>query len=230
MSMVINILHWYDDYMNLYGESGNVKAIVSSLQTQGVEVSVDRFSLEDEVDLAKYDLIYMGSGTNKNQLVVLENMMPYQEQLNEYIEQGKWILATGNSFELFGKKIGEHEALGLLDLEANYTETRKVGDYIHESEYGRIIAFQNRGSELTINNEKPFIEKDIGVCYQNFYGTYLLGPLLVRNPSFHQQFIEKLIHGKEPNYSIQDFHLELDQKAYESYWQTYYGEKNIVDH
>ena len=171
--MVINILYLYYDLMNLYGESGNIKAILQSLKDQDIDVNLDKLSLEDNIDFSKYDLIYIGCGTEKAQKIALDNIMQYKNQLEEYINNDKFILATGNSFELFGKKIGQTETLGILDFEAIPLEKRKVGDFIVNSEYGKILAFENRGSKLQ-NNRVPFLDSEIGVNYKNFYGTYLI--------------------------------------------------------
>ena len=43
--MVINILYLYYDLMNLYGESGNIKAILQSLEDQEIDVNLDKLSL-----------------------------------------------------------------------------------------------------------------------------------------------------------------------------------------
>ena len=171
--MVINILYLYYDLMNLYGESGNIKAILQSLKDQEIDVNLDKLSLEDNIYFSKYDLIYIGCGTEKAQKIALDNIMQYKNQLEEYINNDKFILATGNSFELFGKKIGQTEALGILDFEAIPLENRKVGDFIANSEYGKILAFENRGSKLQ-NNGVQFLDSEIGVNLKNFYGTYLI--------------------------------------------------------
>ena len=222
--MTINILYLYHDLMNLYGESGNLKAIVYSLSNQNIDVNIDKLSLEDNIDFSKYNLIYIGSGTEKNQLIALENMLKYKEQIKEYINNDKFILATGNSFELFGEKIGNNRALGLLKFQSLYLEKRKVGDYIKSSAYGQIVAFENRGSKI-VNNSNPFLDEEIGVHYKNLYGTYLIGPLMVRSPEFNQYFITQLINSIDENYTIKKFDLELNEKANLSYFKTYYPQK-----
>ena len=96
--MVINILYLYYDLMNLYGESGNIKAILQSLKDQDIDVNLDKLSLEDNIDFSKYDLLYIGCGTEKAQKIALDNIMQYKNQLEEYINNDKFVLATGNSF------------------------------------------------------------------------------------------------------------------------------------
>ena len=51
--MKITILHLYYDLMNLYGESGNVKALKKQLEDQGVDVSIKFLTIDDELNFIK---------------------------------------------------------------------------------------------------------------------------------------------------------------------------------
>ena len=76
--MEIKILHLLYDLMNLYGEYGNVNVIKYRLEKQGANVLVDKKTIGDEIHFNDYDFIYMGSGTEKNQLVALDFLKNYK--------------------------------------------------------------------------------------------------------------------------------------------------------
>ena len=99
----MKLLHLYHDIMNLYGDWANVAAMKRMLEKSGEEVTVDRLSLGDKATLTDYDFIFIGSGTEKNQRVVLDDFKKYTEELKACVEGGKVILLTGNSFEMLGK-------------------------------------------------------------------------------------------------------------------------------
>ena len=84
--MTIRVAHLYYDLMNLYGEIGNLKVIEYQLKKQKINVIIDKLSLNDKIEFEKYDLIYMGSGTKKSTLLVLEDLKKYKQQVKEYIE------------------------------------------------------------------------------------------------------------------------------------------------
>ena len=219
--MNINIAYLYYDLMNLYGENGNIKALVYSLKTQNIDVNVDYLSKDDEINFDKYDVIYMSSGMENNELIVLDDILKYKKELNDFIEKEKFVFATGNSFELFGKKIGEKEALGIFNYKAEYIDKRIVGDYIKDTKLEKILAFQNRGSKI-IDNDNPLFDEEVGYNYKNFYGTYLIGPILVRNPKLNEYITKKIIMYKDHNFKFNKFDFKLDEKAKESYFNTYY--------
>ena len=53
---MIKIAHLYYDLLNLYGEQGNILALKNAFKNQNVEVSVDLYSVGDEVDFKNYDI------------------------------------------------------------------------------------------------------------------------------------------------------------------------------
>ena len=86
--------------MNLYGEYANVSALKRMLENNKIPCVVDTLSVGDKLELLEYDVIYVGSGTESNQKYVLEHLKTYKEDLRAYIEAGKILLMTGNSFEI----------------------------------------------------------------------------------------------------------------------------------
>ena len=217
--MTIRVAHLYYDLMNLYGEIGNLKVIEYQLKKQKINVIIDKLSLNDKIEFEKYDLIYMGSGTKKSTLLVLEDLKKYKQQVKEYIENNKFMLVTGNSINVFSKKIGDTEALNKFDFNISYSNARLVGDVILDN----IIGFQNRDTLIENNNNPIFNNSEIGIHYKNFYGTYIIGPLLIRNPNFSQKFIKNLIISKKNDFKFRKFDFEIDKKASKSYVEIYYN-------
>ena len=88
--------------MNLYGEYANVAALKRMLENNKIPCKVDTLSVGDKLQLLEYDFIYIGSGTESNQKYILEHLRTYKEQLQSYIEAGRFLLMTGNAFEILG--------------------------------------------------------------------------------------------------------------------------------
>ncbi len=87
--MEIKILHLYHDIMNLYGEYGNVKIIEHHIKDQGFDVIVDKKTIGDEINFNDYDFIYMGCGTEKNQKVILQDIMSKKDDFLNSINERK---------------------------------------------------------------------------------------------------------------------------------------------
>lgn len=152
----MKILHLYHDIMNLYGEYANVSALERMLEKSGVKFTTDRLTLFDNADLGDYDFIYIGSGTEKNQKLVLQDFKKYKDFLVEYINSGKVILMTGNSFEMLGKTITDsdgkvYDGLGIYDFTVTEQNKRRItGDIVYTSDIltKPIVGFVNKCSEI----------------------------------------------------------------------------------
>ena len=116
--MTVYIGHLYYDLMNLYGEIGNIKALKYSLENAGVKVVIDNLSINDDIDFSKYDILYIGSGTENNELIIINDIKKYKNELKKYIEDNKFVIATGNSIELFGKTIFNKKEYKALNISA----------------------------------------------------------------------------------------------------------------
>lgn len=205
----MKILHLFHDLMNLYGEYANTLALQRAVSEKGRAAEIEKLSVGDELDFSEYDFIYIGSGTEKNQKVALEYLRPYTEQLKSALESGKIILATGNSFEVFGDHIIDrdgvkHEGLKLFGFTVTEGAERIVEDVIADLDGEKVIGFINKASQIDgVNNPLFLIKQGVGnsesspsaegIQAGSFYGTHIIGPLLIRNKIMAEFLADKLI-------------------------------------
>lgn len=206
----MKILHLFYDLMNLYGEYANTLALQRALSEKGKAADIERLSVDDEFDFSEYDVIYIGSGTEKNQKVALEYLRPYADGLKAALDGGKLLLATGNSFEMFGARITdrydkEYEGLNLFDFTVTEGSQRIVEDVTADFDGNKVIGFINKASMIEGVTEPLFVIKQgVGNCESTpnvegirvggFYGTHIIGPLLIRNKCMADYFADLLIH------------------------------------
>ena len=229
----VNILHLYYDLMNLYGEYGNIIALRDAFMNQGIEVNIEKKSLNDSIDFLKYDIVYIGQGSEDNQDRCRQDILKFKDDINAYIEANKILIATGNAYELFGDKINDKEALGIFHFNSVYKSiTTDVGDRLVNEEVfdtdflgTPVVGFTNRNSVNDIKDGYLFTvrkgygndlkDEHEGIHYKNFFGTYLLGPLLIRNPYLLDYILSNFIGDKYKEIDTPD------KKAYEEYLKTY---------
>jgi len=58
--MQIRLAHLYPDLMNIYGDRGNVLALVSRARRRGLDVAVSEVSIGQRLDPADHDLYFFG--------------------------------------------------------------------------------------------------------------------------------------------------------------------------
>lgn len=226
--MTINIMHLYYDLLNLYGESGNIKVLKKYFENQGIKVNIHFVTIDNDINLENIDILYIGNGTENNQLLALSHLKKYKKNINNYIENNGIVISTGNSYEMFGKKIDKINALNIFDYIAYNDNFRIVDEVLLESSFfkEKIIGFQNQEKIVKINNNHLFkVIKGTGdypkssfegYKYKNFYGTHLIGPLLVRNPNLLEYICNNLIKNKNKNFKIKK-EKNFQNKAYTSF-------------
>lgn len=203
--MKIEVL--YSELCNLNGDLANMKYLQQCLPTSQFIYT----SILDEPKFVKekVDLIYLGPMSEPTQEVVLKKLELYKNKIKELIENGTTFLIVGNALDLFGNYIIEDnkkiECLKIFDF---YTE-RYMNDRHNSLCLGKfqkinIVGFRSQFTQIYGDNSENYfvkVERGIGINkdslyegihYKNFYGTYLLGPLLILNPLFTKHLLRNL--------------------------------------
>ena len=213
----MTIAYLYYDFLNLYGDSGNIKMISNVLNQNKIKHEILYLSLDDKLDFSKYDLVYIGSGTEENQKIALGHLIKYKSDIEKYILDNKFFLVTGNSVDMFGKKIKgikEYNGLNLFDFIVTQDKRKMEEVYINADIIdGKILGFINNNSYID-NLDYPLFENE-GIKYNNFYATYILGPILVRNPLFLKHFMNSLTNKKLK------YDLKIEMKAYSEFIKNF---------
>jgi hypothetical protein len=209
--MKITIGYLYNDLLNLYGDEGNIKALKYHLEEQDVKVEIKNMTIGDEKNFDDVDFLYIGCGTEHNILTALEDLKKDKDKIEKYLKDGKILLSTGNSVELFGnyliinKKI---KALGIMDYvcmhQDRIVKDVKIKTNLVEDE---IIGFENHNGKNISTTDDIFNEG-------TFYGTYIIGPILVRNPKLCSKLVHKLIDSKEKDFNYKEEDYEFEIEAY----------------
>lgn len=178
---MLKIAHLYYDLLNLYGESGNIKALDYELTSKGTPHKIDYISLGDPIDFDKYDMVYIGAGTARNLALAEQDLKQYIAAIRKFISQDKLFLATGSSAFLFGQN--------RLKIAKNYT-SKKAKDRIVREVYAPYRGFENQDEYI----ENSFYRE------RNFIATTIIGPILARNPDFTEEIINTLnIKSPQPS-------------------------------
>ena len=179
----------------------------------------------------------MGASTENNQKLVIPHLKKYKKEIKEAIKNKKFFFITGNSIELFGRYIltleqEKIEALNLFDYYVEQKEKRSIDECIMKCDFldKPIIGFQNQCTVM-YDNDKPLFDvikginnvNNEGIKHNNFYGTYVLGPVLARNPELLKHLIREILLSKNNKFKFKDFDLE---EAYNCFVNNFYQNIN----
>lgn len=212
--MKITIGHLYPDLLNLYGDRGNIQCMLKRCEWRGIEAEVINFESDEEIDFSKLDIVLLGGGSDREQMLVCEKLKKIKKEFKEYVEDNGVVIAICGGYQLMGNfydtENGRIEGLGIIDLETTHSkEYRLIDNIVLESDLVTmpVVGFENHSGRTNIKNNKPFGKVIYGsgndgksgyegVVYKNVIGTYLHGPLFPKNPEVCDYLIQKALEKK----------------------------------
>lgn len=226
------IYHFYKDELDLYGDSGNILYLQYFLNQFNIESKVEYINSKTK-KIEECDFIFAGGGPDLLQNKIYSDFLSKKDFITTHINKGKPALFVCGSFQLLGKyyKTSEGKKIpglkifdfytyspknqsnriigniwGLLNIEQSFFSNKVVG---FENHNGRTMLKSNIASFSQVsnlsfgNNDKDFTE---GLLFKKTIGTYLHGPLLVKNP--HVLFFLLSDYIKNKNIDLKMFTSE----------------------
>lgn len=211
--MTINILHLYPKEMNLYGDHGNVLALVRRCEWRGIDTRVISYEPGDEIP-GDVDIIFGGGGQDSGQSKIEDDLRKIAPKLKEMIDGGTPALVICGVYQLFGKYFHTHEdkmidGIDVMDLYTEAGPARLIGNITIESpDFGEVVGYENHSGLTYIGDKSAAFGKVVvgagnnssdgteGMVYKNCIGTYLHGPILPKNPKVADWLIAQAIELK----------------------------------
>lgn len=232
--MKITIGHLYPDLLNLYGDRGNIQCLMKRCQWRGIEAQTIPFELDDKIDFSKLDIVLLGGGSDREQMLVCKKLREIRGAFREYVESDGVVIAICGGYQLLGNYYhtdqGIIEGLELVDMYTEQGEGRLISNIVLKSDLFEmpVVGFENHGGRTMIKDNRP-LGKVLygsgndgklgyeGIVYKNVIGTYLHGPLLPKNPQLADWLIQHALekkYGQKTELSPLDDIQEKEANAY----------------
>lgn len=204
------IVHLFPELLNLYGDGGNVIALTRRLQWRGLPVEVREIGMGDAMDFSQADIVFIGGGADREQMIVKDAMVARKSELSAYVADGGVLLAVCGGYQFLGHSYAMDdvvvEGLGVIDMETVRGEGRLIGNAVIQSDIcdAPIVGFENHGGRTTLGPDAKPLGRVLGKTFGNngedgfegvhqgnLIGTYLHGPLLPKNPQVADYLISR---------------------------------------
>ena len=210
--MKLRIAHLYPDLLNLYGDIGNMTTLKKRCEWRDISVQIDPIYGNEKISFTDYDLVFLGGGSDREQLLVREKLIKMKKELTAYVNDGGVLAAVCGGYQLLGSyyKLENEtiEGLEILNIQTEVGKTRLISDVVIENEqFGTIVGFENHGGRTYINEHTPLgkvlygsgnngTDGNEGVIYKNVIATYLHGSLLPKNPKLADHIIKLMLEQR----------------------------------
>lgn len=202
------VVSLYPRDMNIYGDRGNVLALVRRARAHGFAPRVVEVNPGDDLP-ERVDIVLGGGGQDSGQGRVATDLQQKADALRKLAAEGTPMLMICGLYQLFGHRFITHTGqelagIGILDVETRGGDTRMIGNIVVASdEFGEIIGYENHSGDTVLgggsaplgrvvqgagNNPRDGVE---GARTGNVIGSYLHGSLLPKNPAISDFLIEQ---------------------------------------
>jgi lipid II isoglutaminyl synthase (glutamine-hydrolysing) len=200
----IRVGHLYPDYLNIYADRGNIAVLAQRAAWRGHELEVQPLGMDDPIVPGEHDLLYVGGGQDREQLLVAQNLAAKSEDVHGAVAGGAALLAVCGGYQLLGRGYrgfhGENmPGVGLFPHETVAGDRRMIGDVLLECELvpgerRTLAGFENHAGRTYLDEGAVPLGRVVagfgndgesgfeGCRVGRAIGTYLHGPLLPRNP------------------------------------------------
>lgn len=240
--MKLNICHLYPDLLDLYGDRGNILALAARCRWRGIEPVIQKASLGEDLDFMGMDILFLGGGSDREQGLLVQDLMRREKELRSAIENGLVVLSICGGYQMLGNFYqmagGEKiQGLGILDVWTIAGAKRLIGNVVVEldervlhvnSKFRTLVGFENHSGKTYLGKGVMPLGKVLsgngnngddsaeGVRYRNVFGTYLHGPLLPKNPHFADLLLELAILRRGPCTHLMELDDRLEELAHEA--------------
>ena len=162
MNRKIVVGHLYPDLLNLYGDRGNIQCIMKRCEWRGIDAETIEYGLEDKVNFSKLDIVLLGGGSDREQMIVCRRLQEIREDFEAYVESDGVVIAVCGGYQLLGHYYqtaqGKMEGLHLVDIYTEQKPGRLIDNIVLKSELFDmpVVGFENHGGRTKIGNNKAF--------------------------------------------------------------------------
>jgi lipid II isoglutaminyl synthase (glutamine-hydrolysing) len=195
----LRLIWVYPDLLSTYGDRGNLLVLERRARLRGISVESVSVNADQPVPRSG-DIYLMGGGEDLPQILAARRLRA-DGGLAAAAAAGAVVLAVCAGYQLVGSVFGGSEGepvqgLGILDIASGRGARRGVGEIAADVDpslgVARLTGFENHQGVTALGpGARPLAQVTLGVGNGNgtegayagrVVGTYLHGPVLVRNP------------------------------------------------
>ncbi len=236
--MKLTIGYLYPHQMNIYGDRGNIITLQKRCQWRGIEVVVNEYDLGSKIPLGVNDLYFFGGGQDREQILASQDLQAKEQVLKEDFNNGAVFLSICGGYQLLGNYYQDSSGkklpgIGLVDTYTVAGEKRMIGNLIlkinpqlADFTPKTLVGFENHSGKTYLGSGVQPLGKVIkgsgnngedsfeGAWFKTFFGCYLHGSLLPKNPHFADYLIELALKRRDPNFKLSPLDDKVELAAH----------------
>lgn len=187
--------------MNIYGDRGNVIALMQRCSWRDIKVEVMACGLGDRLTIKPGDIVFIGGGQDRGQSRVAADLQTKAEAIRAAVEADTPLLAICGGYQLLGHYFQPIDGpklagIGVFDAKTVGGSERMIGNIVIESKhFGHLVGFENHSGQTILGEAQAELgvvrsgqgnngqDQGEGAIINHAIGTYMHGSFLPKNPA-----------------------------------------------
>jgi len=233
--MKLTIAHLYPKQLNIYGDHGNIRALIFRCQQRGIKVNVININHNQPLKQGSFDLLFSGGGQDQHQQIVAKDLQVKKRVIKKAVLNHIPMLTICGSYQLFGHYFQPFKAKRLKGIKIfnAYTvagKVRKIGNVVVKTDWlepTKLVGFENHSGNTFLNQSAQSLgtvqhgfgnngqDQTEGAKVNNCLGCYLHGALLPKNPHLTDWLIKKALENKYTSVKLKPLTDNLEWQAHQ---------------
>lgn len=235
--MKLTLVHLYPKHMNIYGDQGNLLALIYRCRQRRIKLLVKPINPGDSLKPGCFDLLFAGGGQDRHQSIVAKDLIKRSKVIKQAVKNHIPMLTICGSYQLFGRYFQPFngpklKGIGIFDAYTVADRKRKIGNAVIRLTSkisdltSNLVGFENHsgntflsGTTLPLgqviigsgNNGQDHTE---GAVVNQAFGCYLHGSLLPKNPHFADYLIHSALQNRYGSVKLQPLNDQLEWQAH----------------
>ena len=243
--MKLNICHLYPDYMNIYGDNGNIICLTQRCEWRGIQAKLDQVTIGQKINPDKHDIYFFGGGQDQQQIAVSSDLKETNGiLLKKAAHENAVIFSVCGGYQLLGHYYQPEKGkalfgVGLLDVITVAGNKRMIGNIVIKVDKGilsttncelstKMVGFENHSGKTFLGKGvKPLgkvltgygnnsNDKTEGAFAGTVFGCYLHGSVLPKNPHFADLLISKALQRRYGQIKLKTLDDTIEWQAHNS--------------
>jgi lipid II isoglutaminyl synthase (glutamine-hydrolysing) len=228
----------YPDLMSVYGDRGNVLALMRRAEWRNIPIELYELSIGDTLNASDADLVFFGGGQDREQSAVSPDFVAQKgPAVREAVEGGAALLSVCGGYQLLGASYTtvdgqELPGAGLFDVRSVPGPRRHIGNVLIETSLAgqtrTLVGFENHSGRTYIGGVQPLGRVVVGAgnngedgtegaVYRGAIGCYLHGSLLPKNPWLADWLLtQALAHRVGAPVTLEPLDDRLEREAHDA--------------
>lgn len=209
---MIRVVYLYPQQLNIYGERGNVLALLRRCQWRGIEAREHQVGVGDNLEFKAGDILFVGGGQDRGQQRVAADLRKRGAKIRSAVAGGLPVLTICGGYQLFGHDFKDQtgnrlEGIGVFDAHTVAGPERLIGNLVIESKhFGQLVGFENHSGQTYLGEQVAELgvvkkgygnngqDRGEGALVHHAIGTYMHGSFLPKNPGVADWLISAALH------------------------------------